>query len=133
TALVSSFYKLNSLQLRALFERYQPTKEEEQEMASAGGATGGGAVSSLREEPLLEAVVKMARVATDELILKEGREVRLEEEADLQLPFLLPEDGYSCDIVQGIPATLADFFGSLVAARVAKLTVQPTASGYWTI
>lgn len=34
---------------------------------------------------------------------------RLEEEPDLQLPFLLPEDGYSCDIVKGIPNGLAEF------------------------
>ena len=125
TALVDKFYKLNSLQLRALFERYQPTGAEE--LANAAF------VRLLRDPALIEAVVKQARVATDELILKEGREVRLEEEIDLQLPFLLPEDGYSCDIVVGIPATLADFVQSLVAARVAKLTVQPTASGYWTI
>ena len=46
---------------------------------------------------------------SDELLRSEGREVRLEEDQDLQLPFLLPEDGYSCDIVKGVPSGLADF------------------------
>lgn len=116
TALVANFYKLNSLQLRALFERYQPTSDE---------------VNFSRDQ--LEAVIKMARSTTDELMAREGREVRLEEETDLQLPFLLPEDGYSCDIVCGIPAGLQDFVQTLVQSRLCNLTIQPTASGYWTI
>lgn len=129
-SLAASLYKLNSLQLQALCERYQPTPEE---VATATSGPGSVPYTPLTDKRILEPVVSMARVATDELLLKEGREVKLEEEVDLQLPFLLPEDGYSCDIVIGIPATLADFVQSLVAARVARLTVQPTASGYWTI
>jgi len=37
----------------------------------------------------------------------------LEEDPDLQLPFLLPEDGYSCDVVQGVPSGLAEFLQAL--------------------
>lgn len=114
--MVVNFFKLNSLQLRALFERYQPMPDE-----MPFGAEQ------------IESVIKMARSTTDELILKDGREIRLEEEMDLQLPFLLPEDGYSCDIVRGIPAGLQDFVQTLVQAHVCNLTIQPTASGYWTI
>ena len=46
---------------------------------------------------------QMAEGTSDELARQDGRQVRLEEDRDLQLPFLLPEDGYSCDIVRGIP------------------------------
>ena len=45
----------------------------------------------------------MAEGTSDELARQDGRQVRLEEDKDLMLPFLLPEDGYSCDIVRGIP------------------------------
>ena len=47
------------------------------------------------------------------MIRSDGRDVRLEEEHDLQLPFLLPEDGYSADIVKDIPKGLPDFIGPL--------------------
>lgn len=59
--------------------------------------------------------------------------MRLEEEADLQLPFLLPEDGYSCDIVRGVPSGLAEFLGPLQLAALCSMNPQPTSSGYWTI
>ena len=39
--------------------------------------------------------------------------MRLEEDFVLQLPFLLPEDGYSCDIVRGVPGGLVDFVAPL--------------------
>mgnify|MGYP001800350870 FL=1 len=39
----------------------------------------------------------------DDLTRSEGREITVNEDADLQLPFLLPEDGYSSDIIKGIP------------------------------
>ena len=48
-------------------------------------------------------LVSVARNTADDLTRSEGREVSVEEETDLQLPFLLPEDGYSSDIVKGIP------------------------------
>ena len=47
--------------------------------------------------------MSVARNTADDLTRSEGREVSVEEETDLQLPFLLPEDGYSSDIVKGIP------------------------------
>jgi len=55
----------------------------------------------------------------DDLTKNEGREVQLEEDPDLQLPFLLPEDGYSCDTARGIPNGLAEFIEPL--ARAGKL------------
>ena len=40
-------------------------------------------------------------------------QVRLEEDFVLQLPFLLPEDNYSCDIIRGVPAGLFEFLAPL--------------------
>lgn len=115
-AFVANFYKLNSLQLRALCERYQPVSDE---------------IMFTSEQ--IQNMVLIARTSTDELIIKDGRDIRLEEESDLQLPFLLPEDGYSCDIVRGIPIGLQEFVQTLVQTGVCTLTIQPTASGFWTI
>ena len=60
-------------------------------------------------------------------------QVRLEEDFVLQLPFLLPEDNYSCDIVRGVPGGLVEFLQPLQAAGLCIITPQPTSSGHWTI
>jgi afadin len=52
----------------------------------------------------------------DEQIKSDGRDVHLEEDPDLQLPFLLPEDGYSCDTIRGIPNGLGEFVEPLARA-----------------
>ena len=41
---------------------------------------------------LIEEVVLFAQKQADQLTREDGREVTLEEEPDLQLPFLLPEE-----------------------------------------
>lgn len=50
-----------------------------------------------------------------QLTRSDGRDVQLEEDPDLQLPFLLPEDGYSCDVVNSVPSGLTEFARPLVA------------------
>ena len=67
----------------------------------------------------------------DEVIRTDGRHVRVEEEPLLGLAFLLPEDGYSCDIVRGVPAGLVEFLAPL--APLCRLTPNPSAAGYWSI
>uniref|UniRef100_T1IU86 Afadin n=1 Tax=Strigamia maritima TaxID=126957 RepID=T1IU86_STRMM len=109
-------FKLNSLQLRVLLENYQPMKDE----------------AHIPLE-LVDNVVRVAENTADELARTDGRDVRLEEDPDLQLPFLLPEDGYSCDIVRGVPAGLQEFLYPLQQTGLCRLTIQPTSSGYWTI
>jgi hypothetical protein len=39
--------------------------------------------------------------------------VQVEEDVDLNLPFLLPEDGYSPELVRGIPPALSQFVNDL--------------------
>jgi len=50
----------------------------------------------------------LAETTTD-VLRREGGEIRLEEELELHLPFLLPEDGYSCDSLRGIPKGFQEF------------------------
>lgn len=58
-------------------------------------------------------MVAVAENTADELARSDGREVQLEEDPDLQLPFLLPEDGYSCDVVRNIPNGFQEFLDPL--------------------
>ncbi len=78
-------------------------------------------------------VVTVAENTADELTRSDGRQVQLEEDQDLQLPFLLPEDGYSCDIIRGVPNGLAEFLDPLSQTGICRLTLQPLASGSWTV
>lgn len=64
-------------------------------------------------QELIDHVVAVAENTADELARSDGREVQLEEDPDLQLPFLLPEDGYSCDVVRNIPNGFQEFLEPL--------------------
>jgi afadin len=93
----------------------------------------------------------------DDALRLDGQIVQLEEELDLQLPFLLPDDGYSPQVVKGIPNGLKDFVENLLQqskefwsyhflklimcyhffnfciAGICRLIVQPSSSGSWTV
>ena len=114
--LSSTCFKLNSLQLESLLSRYQPAEHEE----------------PISQE-LIQTIVRVAHNTVDELTRREQRQVRLEEDFVLQLPFLLPEDNYSCDIIRGVPGGLVEFIAPLQRAGLCVMTPQPTSSGSWTI
>ena len=114
--LTSTCFKLNSLQLESLLSRYQPAEHE-----------------TPINDHLIMTIVKVAQNTVDELTRREQRQVRLEEDFVLQLPFLLPEDNYSCDIIRGVPGGLLEFIAPLQRAGLCVMTPQPTSSGFWTI
>lgn len=60
-------------------------------------------------QALIDVVVAAANASADNLIQSEGRAIQLEESLNLSLPFLLPEEGYSCDTVRGIPPGFREF------------------------
>ena len=62
---------------------------------------------------LIDSVVAIAENTADELIRNQGQEVILEEDPQLQLPFLLPEDRYSCEVIRGVPPGLKEFLNPL--------------------
>ncbi|CAO1424821.1 unnamed protein product [Diamesa hyperborea] len=82
---------------------------------------------------LIDATVRMAESVADELTRADGREIRLEESPDLPLALLLPVDGFSCDVVRGIPAGLVDFLSPFQVAGMCRLASQPTSIGMWTV
>ncbi|KAL6040890.1 hypothetical protein STEG23_037866, partial [Scotinomys teguina] len=92
----STCFKLNSLQLQALLQNYHCAPDE-----------------PFIPPDLIKNVVAVAENTADELARSDGRDVQLEEDPDLQLPFLLPEDGYSCDVVRNIPNGLQEFLDPL--------------------
>nr|KAG5705047.1 hypothetical protein BaRGS_018777 [Batillaria attramentaria] len=49
------------------------------------------------------------------------------------LPFLLPEDGYSCDTIRGIPNGLPEFVTQLTNAGICHMVANNKASGSWTV
>ncbi|XP_076386957.1 adherens junction formation factor afadin isoform X12 [Megachile rotundata] len=114
--LSSTCFKLNSLQVRALLQKYQPAADEPRLPAE-----------------LIENVVRVAESVADTLARADGREIRLEEEPTLALALLLPEDGYSCEVIRGVPPGLAEFLAPLQRDGLCRMAPQPTSSGYWTI
>ncbi|XP_058611521.1 afadin isoform X10 [Onychostoma macrolepis] len=109
-------FKLNSLQLNALLSNYHCAPDE-----------------PYIPPELIDHVVAVAENTADELARSDGREVQLEEDPDLQLPFLLPEDGYSCDVVRNIPNGFQEFLEPLCQRSFCRLTPHPRSPGTWTI
>ncbi|XP_057307397.1 afadin-like isoform X2 [Hydractinia symbiolongicarpus] len=109
-------FKLNSLQLRYLLENYLPEPDEPE-----------------IPQELIEHIVKVAESTSDQLTHNDGRDVKLEEDFQLQLPFLLPEEGYSSDIIRGVPVGLQEFLEPLCETGLCELTINPLSSGLWTV
>ncbi|XP_077365911.1 afadin isoform X12 [Festucalex cinctus] len=112
----STCFKLNSLQLHALMTNYHCAPDE-----------------PYIPPDLIDHVVAVAENTADELARSDGREVQLQEDPDLQLPFLLPEDGYSCDVVRSLPNGLQDFLDPLLQRGFCRLTPHPRSPGTWTV
>ncbi|XP_058591905.1 afadin isoform X18 [Neofelis nebulosa] len=112
----STCFKLNSLQLQALLQNYHCAPDE-----------------PFIPTDLIENVVAVAENTADELARSDGREVQLQEDPDLQLPFLLPEDGYSCDVVRNVPNGLQEFLDPLCQRGFCRLIPHARSPGTWTI
>ncbi|XP_070458999.1 afadin isoform X31 [Equus przewalskii] len=112
----STCFKLNSLQLQALLQNYHCAPDE-----------------PFIPADLIGSVVAVAENTADELARSDGRQVQLEEDPDLQLPFLLPEDGYSCDVVRNMPNGLQEFLDPLCQRGFCRLIPHARSPGTWTI
>ncbi|XP_038865070.1 afadin-like, partial [Salvelinus namaycush] len=109
-------FKLNSLQLRTLMTSYLYDTNEP------------------RIPPgVIDRVVAAAEASADELLRSEGQDLQLEEGPDLHLPFLLPEEGYSCDTVNGIPQGFREFLEPICRKGLCSLISHPHSGGTWTI
>ncbi|XP_029973342.1 afadin-like [Salarias fasciatus] len=112
----STCFKLNSLQLQMLLSGYLYATDEPH-----------------IPPDLIDAVVTAAEASADNLIRSEGRDIQLEESLDLHLPFLLPEGGYSCDTVRGIPQGFTEFLEPICQKGLCSLTSQHNPKGDWTV
>ena len=112
----STCFKLNSMQLHSLLSNYQLEQGEK-----------------FIPTQLINQVIMSAHEHADQLTREDGREVALEEDPDLQLPFLLPEDGYTSDVLRGVPGGLHDFIEPLQANGLCQFRASPEASGNWTV
>jgi afadin len=68
----------------------------------------------------------------DENLCREGFVIQLAEEPDLNLPFLLPEDGYTCDNLRGIPQQLFEFIEPMSRLGLCRLFTNSGSMGMWT-
>ncbi|XP_072546446.1 afadin [Salminus brasiliensis] len=109
-------FKLNSLQLRALMTKYHYTPKQPH-----------------IPHGLIESVVAMAESVENDVLKKEGRGIRIEEDLQLHLPFLLPEEGYSCEILQGIPQGFQEFLDPICRKGLCTLIPHRLSLGSWTV
>ena len=63
---------------------------------------------------LIASVASIAESTVDELTRSEGREVSLEEDTNLATRLVIPQEGYSCDTVTGVPAGITEFLDPLI-------------------
>ena len=116
TDVCSACFKLNSMQIGALLQNYIPARDEP------------------RIAPeLVSRAVLIARNTADETARSEGQEVTLYEDAELRLPFLLPEDGYSCEYIQGVPDEMQAFFRPLSETGLCRLLLARPEFKMWTV
>ncbi|XP_054651747.1 afadin isoform X2 [Dunckerocampus dactyliophorus] len=109
-------FKLNSLQMQALLAGYFYASDEPDIPAD-----------------LIDAVVTAAKASADAEIEREGRDVELEESLHLRLPFLLPEGGYSCCSVRGIPPGFREFLEPICHRGLCWFTSQHNPDADWTV
>ncbi|VBB27427.1 unnamed protein product [Acanthocheilonema viteae] len=109
-------YKLNSVQVRWFLEHI---------------------VLDVGEEPivkeLVESVVRLAEIHADVMTTQDETSIQLEEEPQLQLPFLLPQDGYSPDLIRGLSPAFAEVISGLQAQGLCRFFPQNHSSGSWTV
>ncbi|XP_023941942.2 afadin isoform X3 [Bicyclus anynana] len=101
-------FKLNSVQVRALLAPLLPPE-------------------------LVDAAAAHARSRADELYRADGREITLEESVWLGAALLIPGDGFSAEVVRGVPPGLAEFVAPLQRGGLCRLAHQPHALGLWTV
>lgn len=107
-AALSACFKLNSVQVRAL-------------------------LTPVATPEIVEAAVAHARALADELYRADGREITLEESSWLGVGLLIPGDGFSAEVVRGVPPGLAEFVAPLQRGGLCRLTHQSHALGLWTV
>lgn len=63
----------------------------------------------------IDGVVGIAQNTADETARDEDQEIHLLEDPELRLPFLMPDDGYSCEFIKGILEDMVEYIKPLAA------------------
>ncbi|XP_019848684.1 PREDICTED: uncharacterized protein LOC105316712 [Amphimedon queenslandica] len=107
-------HSLNSCQVKALLYNIEENEGKE-------------SLSSL----LVDKLLTNAYNEVDQKLLADGQDVYLQEDPNLELPFLIPEHGYSCDTMRGVPVGLEEYLETAIVSGLCQLTVTKDSLGCW--
>ena len=85
-----------------------------------------------KSESFCFSLLSVASTYVDESLHREGYTIQLAEEEDLNLPFSLPSDGYTCENLRGIPQQLFDFIEPMNRLGLCRFFTHPHSLGMWT-
>lgn len=74
----------------------------------------------------------MAFEDVDKNLLRQGFSIELLEEKYLNIPFYLPDNGYTCETLCGIPRQLQDFVVLIRQSGLCRWFTNVHSLGYWT-
>ena len=63
---------------------------------------------------------------------EDGFPVGPAEDPNVRLPFVFPDDGYTCEYLQGIPHGLLEFIEKYIRVIPCRVFLHPSSLGYWT-
>ena len=80
----------------------------------------------------LTKVNQLLTFLTSAALREDGFPVEPAEESNVRLPFVFPDDGYTCEYLQGIPHGLLEFIEKYIRVIPCRVFLHPTSLGYWT-
>ncbi|CAM2699473.1 unnamed protein product [Rotaria socialis] len=107
-------FNINSIQITQILNNYILSRNEP-------------SISNSFYQALLSAAYKHV----DENLYCAGSPIELAEELDLAVPFFLPEDGYSCENLRGIPEKLFEFIEPMSRLALCRLFTNSFSLGLW--
>ncbi|UJR10573.1 hypothetical protein I4U23_014773 [Adineta vaga] len=113
--LTNTSWKMNSIQVKHILKNYILDKNE-----------------SPIANDFSETLITAAHKYVDENLHRKGLIVQLAEEIDVDVPIILPEDGYTFETLHGIPQQLFQFIESINRSTLCRLLINPHTRGMWT-
>lgn len=68
------------------------------------------------DQGFIKQMILLAQTHTDQNLQNEGMQLKLEEDPNLELPFLIPIGGYSSDSLAGVPHGLQDYLDPMISS-----------------
>jgi afadin len=86
---------------------------------------------NVNDSKLIDKLSSEAYDVVDQKLILSGYEVHVQEDVNVDLPFLIPEHGYSCDTMKGVPVGLEEYLDSSITNGLCELIVSRESLGYW--